>query len=147
MEVRGDMRKLSKRLGAPILMLAAVLLSAHAPVQARRSTASIFTAVDTDKDGTVDRPEVRQAASALFDRVDTDKDGKISVPSLVAAPRAVVTPRVAQTLAERASCSAIAPIPPQKVSIVSIGRTTGEGVHARMLNFGGAYQATGSCWR
>jgi len=76
------MRKLSLRFGAHILILSAVLMADHAPVHARRSTASIFTAVDTDKDGTIDEAEARQAASALFDRLDTDKDGTLDANEL-----------------------------------------------------------------
>jgi hypothetical protein len=76
------MRKLSPRRGTALLVLSAVLIAASAPVQARRSTASVFTAVDTDKDGTVDEAEARQAAAALFDRLDTDKDGTLDTNEL-----------------------------------------------------------------
>ena len=68
------MRRLSLKCSAAILVFSAVLMADHAPVHARRSTASIFTALDTDKDGTIDEAEARQTASALFDRLDTDKD-------------------------------------------------------------------------
>jgi EF-hand domain pair len=76
------MRKQSARFGALILMLSATLLVDGAPVYARRSTASIFMAVDTDKDGTIDEAEARQAASALFDRLDTNKDGTLDANEL-----------------------------------------------------------------
>jgi len=62
---------------ATVLAFGAVLMVGIAPVHARRSTASIFTAVDTNKDGTVDEAEARQAASALFDRLNIDKDGSL----------------------------------------------------------------------
>ena len=75
------MRKLSLRCGL-ILMLSAALMAGGPPVHARRSTASIFTAVDTSKDGTVDEAEARQAASALFDRLDIDKDGTLDANEL-----------------------------------------------------------------
>ena len=32
---------------------------------------------DTDNDGTVDLPEAKKAASAVFDRLDRDKDGTL----------------------------------------------------------------------
>jgi Ca2+-binding EF-hand superfamily protein len=80
--IASEMRKLSPRRGTALLVLSAVLIAASAPVQARRSTASVFTAVDTDKDGTVDEAEARQAAAALFDRLDTDKDGTLDTNEL-----------------------------------------------------------------
>ena len=52
------MRKLGLRFGALILMVGATLMVCGAPVHARRSTASIFAAVDTSKDGTVDGAEL-----------------------------------------------------------------------------------------
>ena len=76
------MRKLGLRFGVLILMVSATLMVGGAPVHARRSTASIFAAVDTSKDGTVDEAEARQAASALFDRLDTDKDGTLDANEL-----------------------------------------------------------------
>jgi EF-hand domain/EF hand len=76
------MRKLSLRRDALILMVSAMLIVGVAPVHARRSTASIFAAVDISKDGTVDEAEARQAASALFDRLDTDKDGTLDANEL-----------------------------------------------------------------
>jgi EF hand len=76
------MRKLSVRFGILILMLSAALLVDGAPVHARRSTASIFAAVDISKDGTVVEAEARQAASALFDRLDTDRDGTLDANEL-----------------------------------------------------------------
>ena len=69
--VRGAMRKLSVRFGAIILMSSAALMAGGAPVHARRSTASIFQMLDTNKDGTVNKAESRQAASVLFDRLNT----------------------------------------------------------------------------
>lgn len=60
-----------------VLLACALLISSSAEAYARRSTAAIFTSVDTNKDGSVDEAEVRQAASALFDRLDTDKDGTL----------------------------------------------------------------------
>jgi EF-hand domain/EF hand len=74
------MRKL--RVGAGILVLAAVLVASGAPVDARRSTASVFQLVDINRDGTIDEGEVRQAASAFFDRLDTDKDGTLDAKEL-----------------------------------------------------------------
>jgi Ca2+-binding EF-hand superfamily protein len=76
------MRRPSLKCRSAILVFSAVLMADHAPVHARRSTASIFSAVDTDKDGAVDEAEVRQAASALFDRLDTDKDGTLDANEL-----------------------------------------------------------------
>jgi Ca2+-binding EF-hand superfamily protein len=76
------MHKLSVRFGALILLLGAVVMADSAPVHARRSTASIFKALDTDEDGTVDERESRQAGSALFDRLDNDKDGTLDANEL-----------------------------------------------------------------
>ena len=76
------MRNLSLRRNAFILMASATLMVGVAPVHARRSTASIFAAVDISKDGTVDEAEARLAASALFDRLDTDKDGALDANEL-----------------------------------------------------------------
>jgi hypothetical protein len=76
------MRKLSLRCGALILTLSAALMADGAPVHARRSTASIFQMLDTNKDGAVDEAESRQAASALFDRLDTDKNGTLDANEL-----------------------------------------------------------------
>ena len=76
------MRNLSVRFGILILMLSAALLVDGAPVHARRSTASIFAVVDTDRDGTIDAAEARQTASALFDRLDTDNDGSLDANEL-----------------------------------------------------------------
>jgi hypothetical protein len=39
--------------------------------------ASALSALDTDKDGTVDLTEAKAAASALFDKLDKDKDGTL----------------------------------------------------------------------
>jgi Ca2+-binding EF-hand superfamily protein len=72
----------STRFGALILMLSAALIAGGAPVHARRSTASVFQMLDTNKDGTVDEGESRQAASALFDRLDTDRDGTLDANEL-----------------------------------------------------------------
>ena len=76
------MRKLSLRRDALILMVSAMLIVGVAPVHARRSTASVFQMLDTNKDGTVDDAESRQAASALFDRLDTDSDGTLDANEL-----------------------------------------------------------------
>jgi Ca2+-binding EF-hand superfamily protein len=76
------MGTVSLKSGAFILMLNAALVIGGNLAHARRSTASVFTAVDTDKDGTVDQAETRQAASALFDRLDTDKDGTLDANEL-----------------------------------------------------------------
>jgi len=76
------MRKLSFRFGALILMFSAALMAGGAPVHAKRSTASIFQILDTNKDGTVDEAESQQAASVLFDRLDTDKDGTLDANEL-----------------------------------------------------------------
>ena len=48
------MRMQGLKCSATILAFGAVLMVGIAPVHARRSTASIFTAVDANKDGTVD---------------------------------------------------------------------------------------------
>ena len=77
----GDrMRKL--RVGAAFMISAAVLTASGAPVDARRSTASVFQMVDTNRDGVIDEGEVRHAASALFDQLDTDKDGTLDAKEL-----------------------------------------------------------------
>ena len=70
------------RFGALILLSSAALMAGGPPVHARRSTASVFQMLDTNKDGTVDEVESRQAASALFDRLDTDKDGTLDANEL-----------------------------------------------------------------
>lgn len=76
------MGKLSFRFGALILMSNAALMASGPSVHARRSTASIFQMLDTNKDGTVDEAESRQAASSLFDRLDTDNDGTLDANEL-----------------------------------------------------------------
>ncbi len=81
--MKRDIRKLSPRFDALILMLAAAVMASDAPAHARRSTASVLRMLDTDKDGTVDETEARQAASALFDRLDTDKDGTLDANELL----------------------------------------------------------------
>jgi Ca2+-binding EF-hand superfamily protein len=64
------------------LVLCTALIAGGHPVQAKRSTASIFQTLDTNKDGTIDEVESRQAGSVLFDRLDTDKDGTLDVKEL-----------------------------------------------------------------
>ncbi len=76
------MGKTSLKWSALVLMCSAAVVTGSDPVLARWSTASKFTAVDTDKDGTVDEAEARQAASALFDRLDIDKDGTLDANEL-----------------------------------------------------------------
>lgn len=44
--------------------------------------ASTLSAVDKDKDGSIDLPEAKAAASALFDKLDTDKEGTLEPKEL-----------------------------------------------------------------
>ncbi len=76
------MCKPSLKFGGVMLLLCAALVASIPPVHARRSTASIFQALDTNKDGSVDEAESRQGASTLFDRLDTDKDGTLDANEL-----------------------------------------------------------------
>jgi Ca2+-binding EF-hand superfamily protein len=41
-----------------------------------------FDRIDTNKDGFIDRAEMRAARMALFDRLDTDKDGKLTAEEM-----------------------------------------------------------------
>jgi Ca2+-binding EF-hand superfamily protein len=56
-------------LSLPLTMLAASGSPAFA--------ASALSAIDTDKDGTIDLAEVKAAAGALFDKLDVDHDGTL----------------------------------------------------------------------
>jgi hypothetical protein len=65
-----------------VMALASVLTACIAPVMFLTSVspafaASALSALDTDKDGTVDLAEAKAAASAIFDKLDKDKDGTL----------------------------------------------------------------------
>jgi hypothetical protein len=49
---------------------------------ATANAASALSALDTDKDGTLDLAEVKAAASALFDKLDTDSDATLEAKEL-----------------------------------------------------------------
>ncbi len=55
------------------LMLASVLAFALSPAFA----ASVFSGIDTDKDGTIDMNEAKAAANSVFDKLDADHDGTL----------------------------------------------------------------------
>src|ERR1700753_3670655 len=59
--------------GAASLLAAPIALPALFQV----SAASMLTAADTDKDGTIDLNEAKAAAAAEFDKLDADKDGSV----------------------------------------------------------------------
>jgi Ca2+-binding EF-hand superfamily protein len=69
-------------LWAANLILIAALSAIGGPACARRSTASVFKAVDTNSNGFIDSVEVRVAATALFERLDLDKDGTLDANEL-----------------------------------------------------------------
>jgi Ca2+-binding EF-hand superfamily protein len=56
------------------LLLASSLTFALSPAIA----ASVFSGIDTNKDGTIDLDEAKAAASKVFDRLDVDHDGTLS---------------------------------------------------------------------
>jgi EF hand domain-containing protein len=58
---------------AAILSAASFGLTHHAEAAPR----SVFKALDTDNDGTVDLAEAKAAASKLFDTLDRDHDGTL----------------------------------------------------------------------
>ena len=63
-------------------MLAPALALFLAPALATVSlspafAASALSAIDTDKDGTIDLAEAKAAASALFDKLEADHDGTL----------------------------------------------------------------------
>jgi Ca2+-binding EF-hand superfamily protein len=61
-----------------VLSLAAgTLLAAVSPVLASSSRSRAIRMLDTDNDGTVDLAEAKKAAAALFDRLERDKDGTL----------------------------------------------------------------------
>ncbi|MFC7663090.1 EF-hand domain-containing protein [Methylorubrum suomiense] len=60
----------------------------HRPAFAQKS--SVITALDPDKDGTLDLKEVQAAASAKFDALDPDKDGTLDKKEL----KGVLSPKL-----------------------------------------------------
>jgi hypothetical protein len=67
-----------------IIFCAACGASGAAP-PASPSTDPTLLALDTDKDGTLDWPEVKAAASAKFDLIDANHDGTLDEKDLAAA--------------------------------------------------------------
>ncbi len=55
------------------LLLASALTFALSPAFA----ASVFSGIDTDKDGTIDLNEAKATASSVFDKLDADHDGAL----------------------------------------------------------------------
>jgi len=55
------------------LLLASALTFALSPAFA----ASVFSGIDTDKDGTIDLNEAKAAASSVFDKLDANHDGTL----------------------------------------------------------------------
>jgi Ca2+-binding EF-hand superfamily protein len=60
------------------LLLASALAFAVSPALA----ASVFSGIDTDKDGTISLDEAKAAAGKVFDQLDHDHDGTLDRPEL-----------------------------------------------------------------
>jgi Ca2+-binding EF-hand superfamily protein len=68
---------MSSRRSIVLVLTAAALAMASAPVLAASRTASPIKMFDTDNDGTLDLGEVKKAASDAFARLDRDHDGTL----------------------------------------------------------------------
>lgn len=65
------------------LLVAMPLAISGQQAQARPATVDrVLARLDPDRDGTLDRREVRRAASALFDKLDGDNDGTLTLREL-----------------------------------------------------------------
>ncbi len=66
---------------AAVLAVAGVALFVH-PVKPAFAASTSLTALDPDKDGTVDLPEAKAAAAKVFAKLDPDKDGTLDAKEL-----------------------------------------------------------------
>jgi Ca2+-binding EF-hand superfamily protein len=66
------------------LLPSACGVSGATPPASSAPADSTLLALDRDKDGTLDWPEVRSGASAKFDKLDSDHDGTLDVKELAA---------------------------------------------------------------